>query len=170
MIRQLMVLDKTGDMVKHITKVFTGFIRGYQVFHVTDTDEAIALAKKQMIDVVIVNGEASLSADAMKVLKDKIYPKPKIVLLLEPNLLDTLPGLEGKADCVINSSNFRSSKLRRTIIDLAHKKYMEEYEREKKEIVDQKHQAQIVEQEFDAICEELKQKYGDKPKDSEEEK
>lgn len=162
MIRQLLVLDKTGVIAKHIDKIFSGFIRGYQVFHAASPEEAVALAKKQMIDLIAINGDdfaKFFSADTMRMLKEKIFPPPKLLLLLEPNLIDTLPGLEGKADYVLNSSNFRSLRLRRIINDLVHKKYMEEYQRESQEISDKKQKSQMIDQEFDAICEDLDAKY-----------
>lgn len=161
MIRQILVLDKEGELAGHIAKIFSGFIRGYQVFHAKSPEEAIEIAKKQMIDVVAINGNdfhKSFSAGTMQMLKQKIFPMPKLLLLLEPNLLDTLPSLEGNVDHVLNSTDFSTLKFERIVNDLVHKKYTEEYQRGIQEVANKKYQEEAADRRFDEICRELEKK------------
>ncbi|MFH0754473.1 MAG: hypothetical protein V2A70_07910 [Candidatus Omnitrophota bacterium] len=159
MIRQILVYDPEREIIERIQKVFSVFIRGYQIFHAKTVEEAVTIERNQMIDVVVINGDAFVKDKAggdMRVFKHKILPPPKILLLLEENLVNTLPQIEGVADAVFNLSSFRALRFRRTVHDLVHKKYAEEWQKEKQELDEGKLQSQSIQDELHQICKELK--------------
>lgn len=161
MIRQILVLDKSGGLGKHIDKVFGGFLRGYQIFRVSSIEDAKKIAKEEMIDVIAINGldfVKALTADVMGFFKNQVYPPPKILLLLEPNLINMLPSVEGAVHAVVDSGNFRAVKFRRAVDKLIDDKYMEEKERRDKEVEERRNRSRRVWAEVDAICDDLEKK------------
>ena len=161
MIRQLLVIDQAGAMTRHIEKIFGGFLKGYQVLHAAGAEEALGVARTEMIDVIVINGDdlgKSLAYDIPTFLKKNIFPPAKLLLLLEPNLINTLPALEGAVHAVVDSSNFRSHQFRRIVDKLIHVKYMEEKEKREKELEEKKDRSRRVWAKIDMICDDLEKK------------
>lgn len=137
MIYKLLVVDKTGVISKRIEGIFTRFVMDYLVFRISDLEETEFIGKKERIDVIIVNGDdyvESLSKEKLRSFKEKIVPSPKLLLLLEPNLMNTLPAVEREVHEVMDSKGFRTLQILHAVDRLAYERARERYERTEAEL------------------------------------
>jgi len=160
MIFKLLVVDKEGNIGRRIEDVFTRFMRDYCVYRSPSPVEAVVLGKQEGVDVVIINGEdyPDLDPEALQEFKRRIIPSPKILLLLEPNVINTFPALENEAHRVLDSTNFRMLRIRNVVQDLIRDRFLEDYERRKAEAKRKKSELESLLAEVRDIKEELNQK------------
>lgn len=160
MIFKLLVLDKEGSIGKRVEDMFTRFMRDYQVYRTASLEETIASGKQECVDVIIINGDdyPDLTPENLQDFKRKIIPSPKLLLLLEPNLLNTLPALENEAHRVLDSTNFRMLRIRNVVHDLIRDRFLEDYARRKAEAKRKKDELESLLADVRDIKEELGQK------------
>lgn len=160
MIFKILAFDKTGIVSKRIEDIFTRFMKDYLVYQAETVTEAIAVGKRENIDVIIVNGDDNpdLSGEVLRDLKLKIVPPPKLLLLLETNVIHTQPVLESEAHATLNSSNFRMFQIRNVVHDLIRARFLEDYERRKAEEKAKRTETEALLQDIREIKAELKQK------------
>ena len=153
-----MVVDKTGRITKRVEDVFLRFMRGYDLLRVEDPNDVLTRAMKESLDVILINGDDfrnSLTAEMLQSFKVKIIPPPKLLLLLEPNLINMMPALEREVDSVLDSMNFRMLQMRRVVHKLVEERFLEEMRRQKEEGKKKKNAFQTALNEVEEMCEEI---------------